>query len=61
MKCSWADSHVKMWRFSDGSGTDSVPIFKVLLGGVVAPKLQQFIRQNRYWGGGFLRNMVVSK
>jgi hypothetical protein len=48
-------------KFSDGSGTDSVLIFKVLLGGLIEPKLQQFISQNRYWGGGFLRNMVVSK
>lgn len=31
MKCSWADSHIKMWRFSDVLGTDSIPFFRVLL------------------------------
>jgi hypothetical protein len=31
MNFSRANSHVKMWRFADVSGTDSVPTFKVLL------------------------------
>jgi len=29
IKFSWADSHVQMGRFSDISGTNSVPIFRV--------------------------------
>jgi len=28
---SQADSHVKMWRFADVSGTDCVPVIRVLL------------------------------
>jgi len=31
VKCSRADSRVKMWRFSDVSGSNSVPDFRVLL------------------------------
>ena len=29
MKVSWADSYIKMWRFSDVSGSNFVPIFGV--------------------------------
>jgi hypothetical protein len=31
VNCSRTDNHVKMRRFSDVSGTDSIPIFRVLL------------------------------
>jgi hypothetical protein len=31
MKSSRSDKHVKMWRSADVSGTDSVPISRVLL------------------------------
>lgn len=33
MKCSRADRHVRMRRFSDVAGSDSIPIFRVLLMG----------------------------
>ena len=44
IKSSWADSWVEEWKFSNVSGTDFVPIFKLLL----------MAWWNRYWQLGHL-------
>ena len=41
MKSSWADSRVKVWKFSDVSGTDYVSIFRGATDGLVKPKLSR--------------------